>query len=120
MKKLLLFAAFAVTSSLYGQISVGIHLGAPPPPRVIRVQPRSPGPGYMWVDGYWYANPGGRYVWHSGYWTRPPYQGASWMAPRYEGGQYYTGYWQTPQGRFDHDHKWDRDHGNRDYNRDRH
>jgi hypothetical protein len=115
MKKLLVMAALAA-GTMFGQVSLGIRIGAPPPPRVLRVRPRAPGADYTWIDGYWYAN-NGRYAWHQGYWTRPPYAGATWIAPRYEGGQFFTGYWNTPHGRVEHDHRWDRDHG-RDYDRD--
>jgi hypothetical protein len=69
----------------FAQVSLGIRIGPPPRPRVIRVQPARPGPEYFWVDGYWY--PVGRhYQWHEGYWTRPPYEGAHWVGPRYDGG----------------------------------
>ena len=104
------------------QISIGIRIGAPPQPRIIRVQPRSPGEGYAWITGYWYPQ-GNKYRWHQGYWTRPPYQGARWVEPHHDGQQYFAGYWNGDKGDFNHDHKWDkgRDH-NRDYNRqnDRH
>jgi hypothetical protein len=115
MKKLLLIAAFATASSLFGQVSLGIRIGPPPRPRVVRVRPVSPGPGYAWVDGYWYAE-GGRYRWHDGYWSRPPYEGAVWVVPRYEGGQFFAGYWNGERGRFEHDHRWDKDH-DRDFDR---
>ena len=114
VKKLLLIAAFAVSSSLFGAIGVGIEIGAPPAVRVER-RPVMPGPGYVWVDGYWYAN-GPRWAWHRGYWSRPPYEGAAWVAPRYEGGRFFEGYWNGPHGQLPHDHRWDRDH-DRDYNR---
>lgn len=116
MKKLLLAAMFLAGSSLFGQFSVGIRIGAPPAPRVIRVRPNSPGPGYSWVDGYWYPS-NNRYVWHAGYYTRPPYEGAAWVSPRYEGQEYYAGYWSGNERQYQHDHRWDRDRRNRDYNR---
>lgn len=111
---------FAGMSTLFGQVSFGIHIGPPPAPRVIRVRPSSPGQGYYYVEGYWYPS-GGRYAWHNGYWTRPPYQGATWYAPRYEGQEYQQGYW-TGTGREPmlHDHGWDKDKRNRDYSRDKH
>lgn len=106
---------FAGASAARAQVSVsvGIAIGQPPPPRVVRVVPRSPGPGYFWVAGYWYPV-GRRYVWHPGYWSRPPYDGAVWVAPRYDRGRYFVGYWNGPRGRVDHDHRWDHDRG-RDY-----
>ncbi|HVW11359.1 MAG TPA: YXWGXW repeat-containing protein [Bryobacteraceae bacterium] len=116
MKKLLMVAALAA-GTMFGQVSLGISIGAPPPPRVLRVHPRQPGPDFIWVDGYWYAE-GGRWVWHQGYWTRPPYAGATWIAPRYEGGRFFAGYWNTPHGRIEHDHRWDHERA-RDFDRDR-
>ena len=118
MKKLL--AAMLLTAGLgFGaEVSFGIQIGTPPPPpRVVRVRPIAPGPGYFWVDGYWYPV-GHRYRWHDGYWSRPPYDGYRWIGPRYEGGTFFEGYWDGGRGRFDHDHRWDRDR-NRDYGHDR-
>ena len=97
----------------FAQISVGIRIGPPPPPRYY-VVPVSPGPEYVWVDGYWYAD-GGRYRWHNPYWTRPPYSGARWIGPRHDGERFYGGYWDGDRGRFEHDHHWDRDHRRRDW-----
>ena len=96
------------------QVSVGIAIGPPPPPRHY-VVPVRPGADYVWIDGYWYPV-NGRYVWHRGYWTRPPYVGARWIGPRHEGGHFYGGYWDGDRGRFEHNHHWDRDH---DRDRDR-
>jgi hypothetical protein len=99
------------------QFSVGIRIGAPPPARVIRVQPRSPGADYVWVDGYWYPV-GRRYQWHAGYWTRPAYSGARWVAPRHDGQMFYEGHWEGDRGHVNHDHRWDKGRDrNRDYNR---
>lgn len=97
------------------QVSFGIRIGPPPVVRVEHRPPR-PGPGFVWVRGYWYPDPDGdgHYTWHSGYWTRPPYQGAFWVPPRRDGGMFYEGYWNGPRGRVGHDHTWDRDRG-RDY-----
>ena len=97
------------------QVAVGIRIGPPPHPRVVRVRPVAPGSDYYWVDGYWYPM-GRHYRWHAGYWTRAPYTGAVWVGPRYEGGEYYAGYWNGDRGRFEHNHRWDRD---RDRDRDR-
>ena len=91
------------------QVSIGVRIGPPPPPRVVRVHPPSPGPGFIWVEGYWYPV-NGHYRWHDGYWTRPPYEGARWIAPHHDGGQFYAGYWEGERGRFEHDHRWDREH----------
>ena len=104
-------------SALAAQVSVGIRIGPPPPVRVVRV-PRSPGPGFLWVGGYWYPV-GNRYRWHEGYWTRPPYEGARWVGPRHDGERFYEGYWEGERGRVEHDHRWDHDHDRDARGRDR-
>jgi hypothetical protein len=106
---------FAGALASPAQVSIGIQIGAPPPPRVIAVIPPTPGPDYVWIEGYWY--PVGRhYRWHGGYWTLPPYLGARWIPPRHDGDRYFVGFWDGDRGRFDHDHHWDRDH-DRDHDR---
>ena len=96
--------------SAQAQVSFGFSFGTPPPPpRVYRVAPQ-PGPEFIWVEGYWYPV-NGRWAWHDGYWTRPPMPDSSWVEPYWEGGRYFEGYWATPRGHYDHDHRWDRDRG---------
>jgi hypothetical protein len=110
---LMLFAAGAV----FAQFSVGVRIGAPPPVRVLRVQPRSPGPDYTWIGGYWYPV-GNHYKWHDGYWTRPAYNGARWVEPRHDGERFHDGYWDGDRGQIEHNHTWDRDRNHsRDYDR---
>src|SRR5690348_18264143 len=89
------------------QVSIGVRIG-PPPPAVVGIAPVSPGPGYAWVDGYWYPV-GHHYKWHEGYWTRPPYPGARWVPARHDGRMFYEGYWEGEHGRVEHDHRWDHD-----------
>jgi hypothetical protein len=97
------------------QVSFGFSFGTPPPPpRTYRVMPQ-PGPDYQWVEGYWYPL-NGRWLWHNGYWTRPPFPDSAWVQPYWEGGRYFEGYWSTPRGHYDHDHRWDSDR-RRDSNR---
>lgn len=115
MKKQLL-VLLLMASAGFAQVSIGIRIGPPPPPRVVRVLPRSPGPEYIWVEGYWYPI-GRRWRWHDGYWTRPPYAGARWIGPRHDGERFFEGYWESDRGRYPHDHGRDRDH-DRDYRRD--
>jgi YXWGXW repeat-containing protein len=98
------------------QISFGIQIGEPPPPRAYRV-PARPGPEFVWVEGYWYPQ-GRHYRWHDGYWTRPPFEGAYWVDPYYAGGRYVAGYWEDGHRRFEHDHRWDRER-RRDFREDR-
>jgi hypothetical protein len=112
-KKLIPFVLLGSALALSGQVSLGIRIGPPPPPRVMAVRPAAPGPGFVWVDGYWYPS-GGRYRWHEGYWTRPPYEGARWVGPHHDGDRFFNGYWEGGHGRVEHDHKWDSGH-DRDY-----
>jgi hypothetical protein len=111
-----LFKTFALAALLLApaaaanaQVSFGVRVGEPPPPRAYRVPPQ-PGPGYLWVEGYQYPE-GGRYKWHDGYWTRPPYQGAYWVDPYHGDGQYHSGRWEGDRGVVEHDHRWDRRRG---------
>ena len=100
----LLIAVLLVTASaIHAQVSVGIVIGTPPPPRVALVISAQPAPECVWVDGYWYPV-GKHYKWHVGYWTRPPYEGARWVAPHHNGERYYMGYWEGDRGRIEHDH----------------
>ena len=118
----LLLATMLLTGlpSFGAQVSIGVRIGPPPPPRAVYVLPPNPGPEYVWVDAYWYPV-GHHWKWHKGYWTRAPYMGARWGAPRYERGEYFEGYWEGDRGRFGHDHHWDRDRDrdNREKERDR-
>src|ERR1700674_4931928 len=105
---LLALMLLALGSVAGAQFSVGIRIGPPPRPRVIRVQPPRPGADFVWVGGYWYPA-GQRYRWHDGYWTRPPYEGARWIEPHHDGEQFFLGYWGGDRARIEHDHRWDRE-----------
>jgi hypothetical protein len=50
---------------------------APPPPRAVGFVGVAPGPGYVWVDGYW--NWRNNWVWVPGSWVRPPRHRAVWV-----------------------------------------
>jgi hypothetical protein len=56
----------------------------------------APGPGFLWIGGYYHWN-AGRWVWYRGHYARPPHPGAAWVRPRYEfrGGRrvYIAGFW---------------------------
>ena len=112
---LLALVVLGVASGADAQISIGIRIGPPPAPRVVRVQPSRPGPDFVWIEGYWYPV-GKHYKWHKGYWTRPPYEGARWVGPRHDGEQFYIGYWNGERGRTEHDHRRDREK-DRDFDR---
>ncbi len=63
-----------------------------PPPAPIAEQPQMPppGPGAVWVAGYWHWT-GMQYAWIPGHWENAP-PGTAWAAPRYvkgEGGYFY-------------------------------
>ena len=118
MKTKLMVLALLGVGAMFAQVSIGVRIGAPPPMRVVRVQPRSPGADYTWVAGYWYPV-GNHYKWHDGYWTRPAYSGAHWVAPTHDGSMYHDGYWEGERGQVNHDHRWDRgnEKRNRDYDR---
>ena len=109
---------FATAAPASAQVSFGITIGRPPAPQAYRVPPR-PGPGYEWVEGYWYPQ-GKHYKWHDGYWTRPPFAGAYWINPYYSGGRYFQGYWEDGRRYVNHDHRWDKDHDRRDDHHDGH
>jgi len=77
-----------------GPTEVIVEEAPPPPQQEIIVE--SPGPGYVWIGGYWgWVN--GRREWVRGYWARPPHRHAVWVAPRWEprshGYVYIRGYW---------------------------
>ena len=78
-----------------GYYGGGYYRMPPPRPRV-EAYGMAPGPGYVWLNGYW-AGGGGGYVWTPGYWARPPRPHARWMAPRWEqrrgGYRFRSGYW---------------------------
>jgi len=116
MKKKIFTLPSLLGGILFAQISVGIEIGAPPPPRIVPVRPIAPGPGFVWLEGYWYPV-GHHWKWHSGYWTRPPYPGAVWVVPHHDGRRFFEGYWEGDRGRLAHDHHWDRDR-ERDYRHD--
>ena len=81
MRTVLLAAMLlAAVSTIDAQVSIGITIGPPPPPRVVRVLPESPGPEFVWVPGYWNWV-GGRWVWVEGHWERPPHPHAVWVGP---------------------------------------
>jgi|SRR5579883_210030 len=59
------------------------YASAPPPPLREEVFGVAPGPGFVWISGYW-GYRGNNYVWIPGRWERPPRPGARWEAGRWE------------------------------------
>ncbi len=74
----------------------GYYVVAPPPPPRYGVVGYAPGPGFVWVDGFWDWR-GGRWAWVGGSWRRPPRAGAVWVPNRWvPAGHRYRlerGYW---------------------------
>jgi len=63
-----------------GELYVRIGIPAPPPPPCERMTPR-PGPGYIWVGGY-YRWDGHRHNWVNGYWNAPRREERGWREER--------------------------------------
>ncbi len=93
------FADSADVRFRIGDVSIGVDIGPPPPPRVEYVPVAVP--GHVWAPGYWASN-GHRHVWYPGAWTRarPGYshvaghwkqRGGRWYLepPRWEARQVY-------------------------------
>src|SRR5215207_1710579 len=75
---------------------VGVAIAVAPPPIPVYVQPPIPGPGYIWVPGYW-AWGDDDYYWVPGTWVLAPTVGYLWT-PGYwywrDTGYYWrAGYW---------------------------
>jgi len=64
MKKKILAGLLLAGGTMFAapRIGFGINIGAPAPVVVAAVPP-CPGPGYVFIDGYWQL-PAGRVVWH--------------------------------------------------------
>ncbi len=102
MKSKLMALMLVAGGALFAEthFSIGVQIGRPAPvlvPAPVAVnayQPPCPGPGYVWIDGYYddYGN------WYDGYWAMPPYVGAYWIAPRRTGGHFFAGYWGGTRG----------------------
>jgi hypothetical protein len=59
-----------------------VYASVGPPPLQTEVVIVSPGPGFVWVPGYWGWG-GTAYVWTRGAWIRPPHARARWVSPRW-------------------------------------
>ena len=87
---LLATGCVALVLTACGPSYVGMRVGPPPPAPVSGYVGVAPGPGYVWMDGFWDLR-GGRWSWVGGRWVVPPRPHATWVsgywAPR--GGHYY-------------------------------
>jgi hypothetical protein len=76
LSAMVLLSAASVSADTRVYVRVG-----PPPPRHEAVVV-APGPGYVWVPGY-YQWSGTAYVWAPGRYVHPPRVGAVWVAPHW-------------------------------------
>lgn len=82
--------------SLAGCAVRAAYVTVPPPPPRFEAFGAAPGPGYVWVNGYWNWG-GSRYVWAPGYWARPPRHNARWVSSQWvhrdRGYRFVPGHW---------------------------
>ena len=86
MRKVMRLAAiFVMAAGIVSSDAQGFRRSAPgmPPPRQREVVPRSPGPQFVWAQGYW-AWDGRGWVWVPGAWLFPPKPRAAWVPGRWE------------------------------------
>jgi hypothetical protein len=90
MKRAWLLAPVVMAFSMVACGGAVYYASAPPPPLRAEFAGVAPGPGYVWVNGYWGWR-GTQHVWIAGSYMRPPHARAVWVAPRWEnrGGRYY-------------------------------
>ena len=90
MKRRLLVAAVVTMGSVLSACGAhgayAVRYGPPPAPRYGAVG-FAPGPGYVWMDGFWDWR-GANWYWMPGRWVVPPRPRAVWV----------PGYW-SPHGR---------------------
>ncbi|MFI5143027.1 MAG: hypothetical protein ACHQQS_07285 [Thermoanaerobaculales bacterium] len=75
--------ALAATLALGGCVVSAWVPGEPPAPYV-EAQVVAPGPGYVWIGGWWEWH--NRWAWRNGYWAVPPHPRATWVAGRWDRG----------------------------------
>lgn len=99
-----LFAApmLALPPRATAAVGVSISVGIAPPPLPVYEQPVVPGPGFIWIPGYWAWDPAYGYFWVPGTWVMPPEVGLLWT-PGWWGwsdGYYrwHPGYWSHQVG----------------------
>ncbi len=65
------FGDLAFVRPTRAQADIVLTASSAPPPLPVYLQPPIPGPGYMWIPGYW-AWDGREWYWMPGYWALPP------------------------------------------------
>ena len=92
---LLLGASLLITSACAGARG-RVYIRTGPPPLRAEAVLVSPGPGYVWVPGY-YQYTGAGYVWVGGRYERPPRGRARWVPSHWErdrrGWYFVEGHW---------------------------
>jgi hypothetical protein len=129
MKKTILNCALPMALAMltagpaFSQVRVGVDLGsfdvrfaqdAPPPMRFEHRSP-SPGPGNVWIGGFWDRD-GDRWAWREGRWDRG-HGGDRWVSPVYRrensGYRYEPGHWNSQRMHEGDEYRQQRDHGRR-------
>ncbi len=92
----ILFALYFALAAFLVSCAETVVLQTPPPSLPSYEQPVCPGPGFLWIPGYWANGPEG-YYWVPGMWEMAPQPGLLWT-PGYwslTGGEYvwHAGYW---------------------------
>jgi hypothetical protein len=106
----------ATTLSLPASAQLSVYIGTPPPPLRYEEPGPVPGPGYVWIDGYWTPD-GNHYRWVRGRWDHAPYAGAYWSHPHYD---HYDRGWRYHEGHWDHEDHGDHHDRDHDHDHDRH
>ena len=109
--KWLISAVLAAAVVVPAAAQISIHFRTGPPATRYERRGDAPGPGYVWVDGYW-AQQGRHYQWVEGRWQQPPYENGYWSHPHYD---HEREGWRMHEGHWDHE-----DHGNHDDHHDDH
>ena len=96
-----LFAAASILAASMLATACGpaygrVYVRTGPPPIRAEVVGVAPGPGYVWLPGY-YRYDGGGYLWVGGRWDRPPRRNARWERGHWQrdrrGWYYVEGRW---------------------------
>jgi hypothetical protein len=99
MKQAVLAGVMLASSGLTAcasQAYVAYQVPPPPAPMAVGAVGYSPGPGFVWADGFWDLR-GGRWAWVGGEWRRPPRGHAVWVRPYWQphgrSWRFHRGYW---------------------------
>ncbi len=92
MKGLLAAAALAIAFSVASPLRAAVvYVQVGPPTAIVETVPVRPGPGYVWVGGY-YNWTGSGYVWVHGHYVR---HGGAWCGGHWRHA-YHSGYYWVP------------------------